>query len=243
MSITFTKLFSSITESTIWCESPETKVVWITMLAKSDQYGRVFTSIPGLAKLAGVSVNATRAAIHLFLEPDADSRTKDHEGRRICEIDGGYGLLNHEKYREIRDSEERKEYKRVWAANKRAEEKAETVDNSVDKSGQSRPQSTHTDTDTDTDQKTCRAVLDYLNKKSGKNFHHVDANLKPIKARLKQYDKKTVKAVIDSKCEEWLNTDMEYCVRPKTIFGSENFAQYSGQLGTSKKNDYTKGAI
>jgi hypothetical protein len=146
MSITFTKLFSSITESTIWCEDAEVRVVWITMLAMCDKNGRVWGSIPGLANRARVSIEKAEEALLKFLSPDPYSRTKEHEGRRIEEIDGGWRLLNHEKYRAMRDEEERKAYKREWIANKRAEER-ETVDN-VD---HSRPQYTHTDTDTDTD--------------------------------------------------------------------------------------------
>jgi len=150
MSITFTKLFSSITESTIWCEDSDIRVVWITMLAMSDKNGRIWASIPGLAKRAAVSIEQTESALNKFLSPDPYSRTKEHEGRRIEVIDGGWRLLNHAKYRAIRDEEERKAYKREWIKNKREEEKQKGVDN-VDPG---RPPYTHTDTDTDTkDQK------------------------------------------------------------------------------------------
>lgn len=106
MSMTFTKLFSSITESTIWVENNETRIVWIAMLAMADRRGRVWGSVPGLANRARVSVEGCRKAIALFLSPDPDSRTKVAEGRRIEEIDGGWRLINHEKYRSIRDQDE-----------------------------------------------------------------------------------------------------------------------------------------
>lgn len=141
MSITFTKLFSSITASTVWCEDPETKIVWITMLAMADKNGRVWGSVPGIAGIARVSVEGCRAAINKFLGPDPDSRTKDNEGRRISEIDGGWRLLNYEKYRSLRDEEERKEYKREWIAEKRAKDKI--VDKNVDSVYKSRPQYTN----------------------------------------------------------------------------------------------------
>ena len=129
MSVTFTKLFSSITASTVWCRPSDTRVVWITMLAMADRHGRVWASIPGLAKEAAVSVKACRTAINEFLAPDPDSRTKIAEGRRIEPIDGGWRLINHAKYRAIRDEEERRAYK----AEKQREYRS--VDN-VDKSGQ-----------------------------------------------------------------------------------------------------------
>ena len=110
----FTKLFSSIVTSTIWQEDAETKVVWVTMLALVNAEGFVDTTIPGLANIANVSVEKTREAIAKFEGPDPDSRTVDHEGRRIAKVEGGWFLLNHQKYRKIRDPEERKEYMREY---------------------------------------------------------------------------------------------------------------------------------
>jgi hypothetical protein len=122
MSVTFTKLFSSITESTIWVAPDPHRLCWITMLAMADRQGRVWASVPGLANRARISVEDTRAAIASFLAPDPDSRTKDHEGRRIEEIDGGWRLLNHAKYRAIRDEEAIKEAKRKYINTRRAVE-------------------------------------------------------------------------------------------------------------------------
>ncbi len=132
MSVTFTKLFASITESTVWCESDSTRLAWITMLAMADSRGRVWASVPGLANRARISVEAAREAITTFLSPDPDSRTPDNEGRRIEPIDGGWRLLNHGKYRAIRSSEERREYWREWKAAKRAGEREEQVNDSGD---------------------------------------------------------------------------------------------------------------
>lgn len=76
------------------------------------------------------------------MSPDAYSRTPDNEGRRIEPIDGGWRLLNHEKYRALRDEETVKESKRRYINERRAKERAsvENVDqsrspsNSVDQS-------------------------------------------------------------------------------------------------------------
>lgn len=133
----FTKLFSSITASTIWCEPNHVRIVWITMLSMSDQHGHVAASIPGLAAIARVSVDECRQSIKLFLSPDRDSRTKAHEGRRIEEIDGGWKLLNYAFYREKIDKENRREYQAEWAKNKR---KSNNVDTDVDKHRQNSTQ-------------------------------------------------------------------------------------------------------
>jgi hypothetical protein len=149
LSITFTKLFSSITASTVWCEDPETKVVWITMLAMSDRLGRVSGSIPGLAAMARVSVDATRRALDKFLSPDPDSRSKEVEGRRIEVIDGGWRLINYKKYREMRDEEERKQYKAEWARESR--QKRRQSGQSVDTVDRDRPLYTNAEADAEAD--------------------------------------------------------------------------------------------
>lgn len=105
----YVKLFSSILHSTIWREALPTKVVWITLLVMADKEGEVHASIPGIAATAGVTVEECRAAIKSFLSPDPDSRTKDFDGRRLEEIDGGWQLLNHAKYRHLLSKENRRE--------------------------------------------------------------------------------------------------------------------------------------
>jgi hypothetical protein len=105
---TYTKLFNSIVTSTIWTEDDKTRIVWITMLAMADQHGEVHASIPGLARVSGVSVQDCEMAIGKLLSPDAYSRTPDNEGRRIAPIDGGWELLNHGKYRLMASKEDAK---------------------------------------------------------------------------------------------------------------------------------------
>lgn len=95
----YTKLFSTIVTSTIWQEPDRTRIVWITMLALSDKNGEIHASIPGLARIAGVPTADCETAINAFLSPDSYSRTPEHEGRRIAKIDGGWELLNFQKYR------------------------------------------------------------------------------------------------------------------------------------------------
>src|SRR6478735_638202 len=125
----FTKLFSSIVDSTIWREDDKTRLVWVTMLAKSDKAGRVMASIPGLADAARVSLDECLAAIAKLSAPDEWSRSKEHEGRRIASIDGGFRLLNYVKYRELRLDEERRAQVREAVARHRA--KRSKVINSV----------------------------------------------------------------------------------------------------------------
>jgi hypothetical protein len=107
--MSYTKLFHSILDSSIWQESHQTRIVWVTMLAMADQHGEVQAAVPGLAKRAGVTLKEAEEAIATLCAPDQYSRTPDHEGRRIAKIDGGWEILNHAKYRHAASLEDRKE--------------------------------------------------------------------------------------------------------------------------------------
>jgi hypothetical protein len=110
---TYTKLFQKILHSTIWCEDDRTRLVWITMLAMSDGDGCVVSSLPGLAHAARVDLEACRMAVAKFMAPDLESSSKEHDGRRIEEIDGGWRLLNHAKYKSMMTLEHRRDYNRL----------------------------------------------------------------------------------------------------------------------------------
>ena len=109
----YTKLFNSILGSSVWQEDPATKVVWITLLALSDRDGIVEASLPGLASFAHVTVDEVAAALNKFLAPDQWSRTPTDEGRRIEAVDGGWRLLNYEKYRAKMSPEDIRERNRI----------------------------------------------------------------------------------------------------------------------------------
>lgn len=145
----YTKLFNSIVTSTIWTEDDKTRIVWITMLALADKNGEVQGSIPGLARIAGVDVDACRYAMGRFLSPDPDSRTKDDEGRRVEEIDGGWYLLNHRKYREMASDADRREQ----AAIRQQRVRDKKSRNSHDAVTQESLQKSQAEADTDTEAK------------------------------------------------------------------------------------------
>lgn len=149
----YTKLFNSIVTSTIWTEDDKTRIIWITMLAMSDKNGEVQASIPGLARLSGISIEDTEKAIKKLMEPDAYSRTPDHEGRRIQEIEGGWELLNHAKYREMASKADEKAKNAERQQRWRNRKKKEAVTDSNGKVTVGRDIA-DTDTDTDTDKKT-----------------------------------------------------------------------------------------
>jgi hypothetical protein len=123
MSVNYTILKSSIIYSTIWDEDAETCKVWVTMLAMRNKDGEIFSSMPGLAHAARIGLERTVAAVQKFLSPDPLSTTREFEGRRIVEIQGGWRLLNHEKVKEEAAAANKAAYMQSYMAEKRAHEK------------------------------------------------------------------------------------------------------------------------
>jgi hypothetical protein len=152
MAESFTKLFSSITDSSIWAEDHPTVRLWITLLAMADRNGYVGASIPGLAGRARITVPETESALAKFLAPDPYSRSKEFDGRRIEVADRGWVLLNHARYREQRDGEARRE----WDRNRKREQRGRGRA-AADSSGmstvevESPPRSAHAEADADSD--------------------------------------------------------------------------------------------
>lgn len=254
MGYRYTKLFEQILESTVWCEPDSTRVVWITMLAMSGRDGEVLSSVPGLAKRAMVTVEQTREALNCFMSPDPDSRTKDFKGRRIAEIDGGWQILNHKKYRDLLDSEAEKERKRLWWEEHRGKN-SKLDDTSGDstklvelaQASTTTPPATSTTSEKDPmsgwppdasplngNQFTpqAREVLKFLNEKTGRAYKPVKANLGLIAARLKEGATVTeCRQVIAKKSREWASDErMAEYLRPATLFNATKFAQYVGEL-------------
>lgn len=82
-----------------------------------------------------------------------------------------------------------------------------------------------------------KEILEFLNEKTGRNYQPVKANISKIRARLKEgYTDTQVRQVIAKKAREWgENEKLEPYLRPKTLFGAENFANYVGELGQKPK--------
>jgi hypothetical protein len=158
----YTKLFASILDSTIWREDDKTRIVWITMLAMSNQWGDVQSSIPGLADRARVSIPEAEKALKVLAEPDEYSRTKDHDGRRIQEVDGGWRILNHGKYREKMSQDERREYlarkQREFRARRKQGDPVNIESTDVNSCGDKSTPSTHTEADSEAKAVTPKSV-------------------------------------------------------------------------------------
>jgi hypothetical protein len=69
--------------------------------------------VPGFADMARVGLAEVENALATFQSPDAYSRSPGHEGRRIEPVEGGWRILNYEKYRFKLSLEDRRERDRI----------------------------------------------------------------------------------------------------------------------------------
>ncbi len=127
----YTKLFSEIVMSTVWREKDTTRLVWITMLALRNRHHIVEASIPGLADCARVSIKACRVALKILSDPDPDSRSQEQEGRRIESVDGGWFIINGEKYRRKMSEDERREKNAIYQKNHRERKKVVSTQSDI----------------------------------------------------------------------------------------------------------------
>lgn len=86
-------------------------------------------------------------------------------------------------------------------------------------------------------------LIEYLNRKAGKRFRPVEANIRLAKARLGEASAAEIRAVIDARCLQWRgNPKMAEYLRPETLFGATKFAQYLGELDADQPGQPASGA-
>lgn len=112
----YTPIFRDLLTSSLWASAtPATRCVWLALLLLADPEGYVPAAIPGLALAANVSDEEAREAVALLEAPDPDSRTADHDGRRIAKVPRGWLILNFVEWRARAVYESEKARKRAWA--------------------------------------------------------------------------------------------------------------------------------
>ena len=76
-------------------------------------------------------------------------------------------------------------------------------------------------------------VLEFLNQNTGKHFRPVPSVITMIEARLSEFDETTLRAVVLHRCQLWSSDEkMADYLRPATLFGARNCANYAGEIAT-----------
>ena len=126
----YAKLFASIYQGTLRGDT-HGLVVFTNLLAHADAHGWVDIHPSAISDETGLTIDQTQAALKMLESPDPDSRSPEEEGRRIIRLDEhrswGWKIVNHGKYRAIRNEEDRREQNRLaqqrWREKKVSERK------------------------------------------------------------------------------------------------------------------------
>jgi uncharacterized phage protein (TIGR02220 family) len=147
--------------------------------------------------------------------------------RRWCERHGGITVTWHNWFKYQIDSTGAERAK-TSRSKRRREEMRGDVDTNTTLSRSDSDQASPNGNPT----QISRRILAFLNKKTGKRYQPLPAILDPIKARLADgATEDQIRAVIARKFNEWSgDPEMAKYLRPKTLFGRTNFAQYLGDL-------------
>lgn len=109
----YCKLSADVVYSSLWEQDGDTCKLWITMLALKDKNGVISQNITGIKRITGVSLEKCEEAIRFFCSPDPKSSSPDMEGRRLEVLpEGGWRVVNHEKYQQIGWSDDKKRFER-----------------------------------------------------------------------------------------------------------------------------------
>ena len=121
------KVFTSIFEGSLHGQF-EALVVMQALIVLADKDGIVDKTPEAIAAFTSYPLDFVRKGLAQLAQPDPRSRSKELGGRRIVlidpERDWGWMLVNHAKYRSIRNDEERRVYMRDYMANRRVAAKA-----------------------------------------------------------------------------------------------------------------------
>ena len=133
----YNKIFTKILDSSIWLESHPTRIVWLTFIAAMDETGFcAFASVANVARRAIVSDTEAEEAIRCLTSPDVNSSDPENEGRRLERVQGGWIVLNAEKYRAIVSRANQQEKTRARVAKYRQNQKSLDLSDSESESNQ-----------------------------------------------------------------------------------------------------------
>lgn len=112
----YAKLFASLYQGTLRGNA-DGLLVFTNLLAHCNQLGVVDIHPRAISEEIGISVERVREALKMLQSPDVESRTPDEEGRRLLPLDDhrdwGWRVVNHSKYRAIKNEDDRREQNRI----------------------------------------------------------------------------------------------------------------------------------
>lgn len=143
------KLFDQMYKGTL-ADDWQALVTFQQMIIMSDPDGVIDVTPGHISRHTGIPVEVISAGVAALERPDPHSRTPDMEGKRIVRLeehrDWGWYIVNHEKYKNMKDMDEVRAANRERKRQQRERAKSHTESQGVT---EGHAESQHTDTDTD----------------------------------------------------------------------------------------------
>ena len=156
--MSFVKLDCGLLQSSLWLDH-EARIVFITALLMAEPfetrefmaqidtnelketgwevppgwYGFVAAAGVGIVRQSGVDFDLGMKALVRLASKDPDSRSSAYEGRRLVRVDGGYLVLNYDKYRErdYTNAERQRRWRESHKGNALPNDSNEVLDNNA----------------------------------------------------------------------------------------------------------------
>lgn len=113
-------LWSQIVNSSLWREPYHVRILFTSMLAVKDRNFIVYGDSFKLSDIAKITEEEAIDGLRVLSSPDTKRiAPQEYEGRRIRAVEGGWLILNAQKYRDM----VRREYKLQWQREARTKAK------------------------------------------------------------------------------------------------------------------------
>lgn len=202
----YAPIFEEIVDSSLWEEEDPIVKIFLTMLVKAKRGGMVYGSAFNISRWAKKTEAETISALKILEAPDTKRlEPQPFDGRRIQKVDGGWLILNAEKYQKKMAEQNRRMQNAVAQANWRANQKEPQPSQSEPRNGELMEQAEH-------------VYLEYP-RKIGKQ-----AAIKKIVRAIKESGFEKVMVATKGFAAAWAGEkDLQYCPYPATWYGGKRF--------------------
>lgn len=213
----YVKVFAQILRSTI-AKDHITRWVFEDLLKLADSDGVVDVDRESVARLTNVPLDIVNRGISELEKPDPNSRSQEHDGRRIVRLDDsrdwGWLIVNYQYYRNLTTENQRREKTRERVRRFREKQKSNGLHpgndaDKVDPRAESAPKPSNA---------VAEAIYELYPRRVGR-----PAAVKAITRALAKIQPDDLTAKTRAFARVWTGSDLQFCPNPSTWFNQERF--------------------